>query len=77
MVTPDDSRVLLVPKVGDTHASVGTIATIDQAAVQSTPSLKLSDLRFDNSFVTQLPADPIKENYCRQVSGRRYRGFPR
>lgn len=38
----------------------------------STPSLKLADLTFDNSFVTQLPADPIKENYCRQVSGACY-----
>ena len=28
----------------------------------------LDDLKFDNSFVNTLPADPIEDNYCRQVS---------
>jgi serine/tyrosine/threonine adenylyltransferase len=35
-------------------------------------SLKLAELKFDNSFVKQLPGDPIKENYCRQVSSACY-----
>lgn len=28
----------------------------------------LEELKFDNSFVNNLPADPIEDNYCRQVS---------
>ena len=28
----------------------------------------LEELKFDNSFVNTLPADPIEDNYCRQVS---------
>jgi uncharacterized protein YdiU (UPF0061 family) len=28
----------------------------------------LDNLKFDNSFVNTLPADPIEDNYCRQVS---------
>jgi len=35
-------------------------------------SLRLTDLTFDNSFVKTLPGDPIKENYCRQVSSACY-----
>lgn len=32
----------------------------------------LNSLRFDNRFVRELPADPEKENYCRQVVGACY-----
>ncbi len=32
----------------------------------------LAALRFDNSFVKSLPADPLDENYCRQVTAACY-----
>lgn len=38
----------------------------------SPPSRKLVQLRFDNRLVRDLPADPIAENYRRQVTGACY-----
>jgi uncharacterized protein YdiU (UPF0061 family) len=35
-------------------------------------TLGLENLRFDNQFIQQLPADLISENYCRQVFGACY-----
>lgn len=32
----------------------------------------LTSLKFDNRFIEQLPADPVKENYRRQVTGASY-----
>jgi uncharacterized protein YdiU (UPF0061 family) len=32
----------------------------------------LEALQFDNSFVNNLPADPVEENYCRQVTNSCY-----
>ncbi len=41
----------------------------------TTPSqatISLESLRFDNRFIGELPADPLSENYCRQVFGACY-----
>lgn len=35
-------------------------------------SVLFEGIQFDNSFVSELPADPITENYCRQVTGACY-----
>ena len=32
----------------------------------------LPGLRFENSFLNELPEDPLQENYCRQVRGACY-----
>ncbi len=33
---------------------------------------RLDTLHFDNRFIQQLPADPVTENRCRQISGSCY-----
>jgi uncharacterized protein YdiU (UPF0061 family) len=40
--------------------------------MRSLTGMSVESLRFDNQFLKQLPADPITDNYCRQVQGACY-----
>ena len=39
---------------------------------QPSSANSLPGLRFENSFLNELPEDPLQENYCRQVRGACY-----